>query len=195
MAAGDLTTLANVKGWFSPPLTTTSDDALLTRLITAASQFIQTWLNRQIAQQAYTETRDGNGGRKLVFANAPVTAVASLTIDGIAIPPAPNPTTAGFVFSPTMLYLQGTIPGPSRDIYVFSRGFQNVVVGYTAGYAATPPEIEQACIELVALRYKERDRIGQASKNLAGEVVSFAQKDMPADVQTMLAQYRRNFVP
>jgi hypothetical protein len=94
-----------------------------------------------------------------------------------------------------MLYLQGTIPGPSRDIYVFSRGFQNVVVGYTAGYAATPPEIEQACIELVALRYKERDRIGQASKNLAGEVVSFAQKDMPADVQTMLAQYRRNFVP
>lgn len=195
MAASDLTTLANVKGWLSPPLTTTADDALLQRLITAASQFIQTWLGRQIAQQSYTDTRDGNGGRKLVFANAPVSAVASLTIDGIAIPPAPNPTTAGFVFSPTMLYLQGTIPGPARDIHVFSRGFQNVVVAYTAGYAATPPEIEQACIALVGLRYKERDRIGQVSKNLAGEVVSFAQKDMPADVQTVLEQYRRSFAP
>ncbi len=195
MATGDLTTLANVKGWLSPPLTTTADDALLTRLITAASQFIQTWLGRQIAQQTYTETRDGNGGRKLVFANAPVSAVTSLTIDGIAIPPAPNPTTAGYVFSPTMLYLQGTIPGPSRDIYAFSRGFQNVVVNYSAGYPATPPETEQACIELAALRYRERDRVGQVSKNLAGEVVSFSQKDMPADVQTVLEQYRRSFVP
>ena len=57
-----------------------------------------------------------------------------------------------------------------------------MIVTYTAGYAATPPEIAQACIELVCLRYKERDRIGQVSKNLAGEVVAFSQKDMPADV-------------
>ena len=51
MAFGDLTTLADVKAWLQTgqsafPVT---DDALLTRLITAASQLIQTWLNRQIA--------------------------------------------------------------------------------------------------------------------------------------------------
>ncbi len=186
MAAGDLTTLANVKTWFSPPLTTTGDDALLIRLITAASQFIQSWLGRQIASQSYAEMRDGAGGRKLVFANAPVTAVTSLSVDGIAIPPASGPSAAGFVFSATTLYLQS---------YLFSPGCQNVAVAYTAGYAVTPPELEQACIELVALRYKERDRIGQVSKNLSGEVVSFTQKDMPADVQTVLQQYKRSFVP
>ena len=65
---------------------------------------------------------------------------------------------------------------------------------YSAGFAATPPEIEQACIELVTLRYKERDRIGQVSKNLAGEVVAFQQKDVPPDVATLLDQYR-NLVP
>ncbi len=186
MAAGDLTTLANVKGWFSPPLTTSGDDVLLARLITAASQFIQTWLNRQIASQSYTETRDGDGGCKLAFANVPVTAVASLSIDGLAVPPAPSPLAAGFAFSPTMLYLQG---------YCFTPGVQNVVVAYTAGYAATPPELEQACIELVALRYKERDRIGHVSKGVSGETVTFAQKDMPPDVATLLNQYRRNFAP
>jgi hypothetical protein len=186
MAAGDLTTLANVKSWLSPPLTTTSDDALLTRLVTAASQFIQTWLNRQIASASYAETRDGNGGRMLVFANAPVTAVASLTIDGIAVGAAPNPFAPGYVFSTSTLYLQG---------FRFIRGFQNIVLSYTAGFAATPPEIEQACIELVALRYRERDRIGQVSKTLAGEVVAFTQKDMPADVATILAQYQRSFSP
>ena len=186
MAAGDLTTLDNVKGWLSPPLASTGDDVLLTRLITAASQFIETWLNRQIASAAYTETRDGDGGQKLVFANAPVTAVSSLAIDGIAVSPAPDAAFPGYIFSPTMLYLRG---------WRFRRGYQNVAVSYSAGYAATPPEIEQACIELVVLRYKERDRIGQVSKNLAGEIVAFTQKDMPPDVQTLIDQYRRNFTP
>jgi hypothetical protein len=186
MAAGDLTTLDDVKNWLSPPLTSTGDDTLLTRLITAASQFIQTWLNRAVASQAYVETRDGDGGQRMVLANTPVTAVEALTIDGETVPLAIGRHSRGYVFSPTTLYLQG-----SR----FAPGFQNVTVSYTAGYASTPPEIEQACIELVALRYKERDRIGQISKNLAGEVVAFTQKDMPADVQTLIDQYRRNFTP
>ncbi len=186
MAAGDLTTLTNVKAWFSPPLTSTADDALLTRLVTAASQFIQTWLGRQTAVQTYTEVRDGTGGRLLAFANVPVTAVASLVIDGMPILPAADALSPGFLFSGSMLYLQG---------YRFTRGVQNVAVVYTAGFAATPPEIEQACIELVALRYKERDRIGHVSKSVSGETVSFLQKDMPPDVQTVLEQYRRGFTP
>src|SRR5487761_205916 len=181
MATGDLTTLDNVKAWFAPPLMTTSDDALLTRLVTAASAFIQTWLGRTIAQTSYSETRNGQGGTRLFLRNRPVVAVASLTVDGVAIAPASGPGQAGYLFDDSSVYLAG---------HAFTRGQQNVTVAYTAGYAATPPELEQACIALVALRYKERDRIGQVSKNLAGEVVSFAQKDMPADVQTLLDQYR-----
>lgn len=181
MATGDLTTLDNVKAWFAPPLTTTADDALLARLVTAASAFIQTWLGRTIAATSYSETRNGFGGTRLFLRHRPVVSVASLTIDGIDVPPAAGPGQPGYLFDDGSLYLAG---------YAFSRGGQNVTVAYTAGYAATPPEIEQACIELVALRYKERDRIGQVSKNLAGEVVAFTQKDMPADVQTLLDQYR-----
>ncbi len=115
-----------------------------------------------------------------------MTAIFSLTIDGIAIPASsPAPLGAGYLFDDSSIYLVG---------HVFRRGQQNVTVAYTAGYEATPPEIEQACIELVGLKYKERDRIGQVSKNLAGEVVAFSQKDMPASVQTLLDQYR-NQVP
>ena len=114
MAFGDLTTLADVKTWLQtsqsafPP----TDDALLSRLITAASQYVQTWLNRQIAQCDYIEVRDGTGGQRLQFARFPVCAVQSLTIDGIAIPPAPPSVpstvlTAGYVFSPTQLAIRG----------------------------------------------------------------------------------------
>jgi hypothetical protein len=189
MAYGDLTTLADVKAWLQtgqsafPP----TDDALLTRLVTAASEYIQTWLNRRIAVADYLEVRDGTGGQRLQFASFPVCAVLSLTIDGIAIPPAPYPSpstglTAGYVFSPTQLSLRG---------YYFTRQAQNVAFSYTAGYPATPPEIAQACIELVALRYRERTRIGEVSKAIGGgETVSYSQKDMSAPISTLLQQYR-----
>src|SRR5215471_19421183 len=90
MPSGDLTTLADVKAWLQTgqnPFPAT-DDALLTRLITAASGFIQNWLGRQVLSGDWIEIRDGDGGQRLVFANFPVTAVLSLSIDGLAIPPA-----------------------------------------------------------------------------------------------------------
>jgi hypothetical protein len=186
MAYGDLTTLADVKAWLQTgqnPFPAT-DDTLLQRLITAASQFIQSWLNRQIAAADWQELRDGTGGQLMVLANSPVAAVLSLTIDGLAIPPATTDGgfDAGYSFTPTELALRG---------YVFTRRPQNVIVTYTAGYALTPPDIAQACIELVCQRYRERSRIGEVSKALGGgETVSFSQKDMSEDVKTALLPYR-----
>jgi len=186
MAAGDLTTLANVKAWFAPPLTATADDLLLERLITAASGFIASWLGRTLLASDYSETRDGTGGVRLAFASTPVTAVASLAIDGVEVPPAPDALQPGYVFSSSQLYLRGR---------VFTRGSQNVSLAYTAGYAAIPAEVEQACIELVALRYRERERIGHVSKSLAGETVSFSQKDMSDDIKTTLLPYKSVVLP
>ena len=189
MAYGDLTTLTDVRAWLQtgqnifPP----TDDQLLTRLVTAASQYIQTWLNRRIALADYLETRDGTGGRRLEFGCFPVSAVSSLTIDGIEIPAASSPATntgvtPGYVFSTTQLVLRE---------YIFRRGAQNVTFSYTAGYATIPPEIAQACIELVALRYRERTRIGEVSKSVGGgETVTYSQKDMSASMLTLLQQYR-----
>ena len=184
MALGDLTTLAAVKAWLQtgqsafPP----TDDALFTNLITAASQYIQTWLNRQIALADYLEVRDGSGGRRMQFACFPVSAVLTLTIDGQDIPPATLDSVAGYSFSQTQLSVRGC---------TFGCGTQNVVIVYTAGYAVTPLEIAQACIELVALRYRERTRIGEVSKSLGGaETVTYSQKDLSDGIKTLLQQYR-----
>jgi hypothetical protein len=190
MTFGDLTTLDAVKAWLQTGQNAfpDTDDALLTGLITAASGFIQSWLGRQIAPSDYQEVRDGTGGQRIAFANFPVTAMLALTIDGLAIPPAPanggfgGGFTAGYVFTPTELALRG---------YVFTRRAQNVIVTYTAGYAATPPDVAQACIELVCQRYRERTHIGEAARALGGnETVSYAQQDMSPDVKLLLSQYR-----
>lgn len=60
-------------------------------------------------------------------------------------------------------------PGWGEDFGEWPRGFQNVLVHYTAGYASgsIPADLEQACIEVVADMYSEteRDR-GLASESL-----------------------------
>lgn len=183
MAAIDLTTLADVKTWLqiAPGAFPSVDDALIARLITAASQYIVTWLGRPIARADYRENRDGTGGRRLGFAVTPVVTVLSLTVDDVSVPPATNATGSGYAFTPSELFLCG---------YRLARGIGNIVVTYTAGFAEVPPDIGQACLELVALRYRERTRIGEVSKRIGTDTVAYSQKDMSPSIATLLQQYR-----
>jgi hypothetical protein len=203
MAFGDLTTLGDVKSWLQTGQNAfpTTDDALLTRLITAASQLIQTWLNRQIISQDWIEARDGLGNAlgpsdvRYQFAAFPVTAVSRVVVDGIVIPAIPTPAQSataavgamaaqsGYLFTPTQLVIRG---------YAVPRKAGCVSMQYTAGYAVPPADLSQACIELVALRYRERGRIGEVTKAIGGgQTVSYSQKDMSDSIKSLIQQYRR----
>src|SRR5204863_6987684 len=94
----DLTTLAHVKQWLGEQ--TTTNDALLARLITSLSAYIQAWLNREIASRVYVDTYEGWGAVVQPLRNGPVTAVSSVVINGTAIPATTdNPSDpAGFYF-------------------------------------------------------------------------------------------------
>lgn len=181
----DLTTLANVKGWLGITDTNTARDALLTRLITAASQFIETWLNRTVSGGVltYNAVRDGGGGVTFVPANTPLVSITSLRIDGETIPASTGVNVPGYVFNTHKVSLRGG--------YKFTRGVANVELDYTAGYTAVPGEVEQVCIEVVGARFKARDRIGISSKGLAGETISFIQNDLTRDMKATLMNYKK----
>jgi hypothetical protein len=178
----DLTSLANTKAWLT--LTGTADDDTLTRLISAVSYAIQNLINRQFAGVSYAETRNGNGRPAMFLSNGPVTAVASVTVDGATIPAKPSPTAAGYSFDDNIVYLDG---------YAFTQGNRNVVINYTAGYLAVPPDIEQAAIDIIAFQFRSRDRIGLASKVLSGETTSFL-RDIPPQTMRVLQQYQRTIL-
>jgi hypothetical protein len=159
----------------------TADDALLARLVSAASAAILGEIERDIFSQNYTEIRDGHGGQRLVLKNTPVTAVASVKVDGVSIPPAATGINTGYRFTTTAVTLNG---------YSFTRGLGNVEIAYTAGYAAAPQDLEQICIDLAALLYKERGRIGLESESL-GESTTTYVKDIPEKIRKALRGWKR----
>ena len=174
----DLTTTANVVEY----LGLTAMPSMFPRLVSAASAFIEQNLNRTFAVTQYSETRNGHGEQFVTFSDYPVTSVQSVVIDGVVIPPARDSLSPGYRFDATRLVLQG---------YRFNRGRLNVQLAYTAGYPTIPYEIEQACIELVAAKYKGRDRIGVSSKTINGEVISFTRSDLTEDLKSVLRAYQK----
>ncbi|MBY4799900.1 phage head-tail connector protein [Burkholderia cepacia] len=196
MANGDLTTLVNAKAWLNVPSNITADDTMLGRLITAASQFVQTYLNRTIASTTYSERYTGSGSNTLALPNYPITAVSSVAIRGVPIAASPDGVQVGYTFDERFLYLIGNVGFSS-----FPNGADGqfpkwpplgVLISYTAGFASTPPDIEQAVLELIGLKYAgDRTHFGQVSKTVNGEVVSFSMADMPASVKTLLNNYRK----
>jgi len=179
MATGDLTTLANAKAYI--PNAGTADDALLARMITGLSAFVVNWLNRNILTASYTETRDGYDTTRMMTLNYPITAVSAVTVNGSSIPLASGWPQNGYGFDSASIVLMG---------YSFPRGFRNVTLAYTAGFATVPADIEQAVLEVLALRYKQRDRVGYNSKSLAGETVAFTISDMEKSTITALRAYQ-----
>lgn len=199
-----LTALEDVKAWLAtgqaafPP----ADDAMLTRLITACSASIETWIGRPIGVATWDEIRNGLGGGRMQLAVTPIVSIVSLSINGLAVQAAPPLGSQGVVsvgfggfpygyaFSPNELIVRGSNAG-------FSRGHQNVLVRYTAGYAAVPSDIAQACIEMVVRKYRERTRIAERTRSLGGvetvtyETVMFGMQTIASDIQALLMQYRR----
>jgi hypothetical protein len=207
MAYGDLASLPDVRAWLKtdPKPYPATDDLLLARLITAASQLVQTWLNRPLSLAGWQETRDAlgcwGGDTKIVFGVQPVSAVLLVVVDGVTVPPipaaAPAPpgqsvpgffaSQAGYVFTPTALTIRG---------YWVPRKQACILLQYMAGFITVPTDIAQATIELVCRKYRERDRIGQRSKSIGGaetvayETTMFSLRDFKSDIQLLLQQYR-----
>lgn len=190
--ADSLAGLADVKTWLS--VTTNADDTLLTGLIAAGSAMILQYLNRpSILSRSISEKYSGVGGTRMVLRSWPVTAIASLSIDGVAVSAAASPTANGYLASD--LY-DGVGPGAICEIALnsaaFTRGRFNVAVTYTAGYAAVPSDVKQACVELCGEVYKYRPRIGEISRALpgGGGTATFSIVDLSPRVKMMLSSYR-----
>jgi len=153
----------------------TEEDVLLTRLISSASNFIESYCNRKFNLEEFTDYFNGNNGSYHVCQQWPVISVSSISSENATI---------------NLKVIDG------RSIYVkeiFPKGIMNCSMTYQAGYSILPEDLKQAIIELVSVAYKQKDNINLSSKNMGNETTSFIVKAMPDFVAIKLKQYRRVF--
>ena len=167
--------LQSAKRWLGLTTEQTDDDVFITSLLSSSSAFIESCCNRSFTVSEHVVELDGNGRSALMLPDYPIVSVESVEVNGRAV-------NKGFRAVDYLIVLNAD---------VFPKGLRNVKITYTAGFEAIPADLQHACMELVGLRYKERDRIGEQSKSLAGETVSFFIRDLSPTAQSVVNQYKR----
>lgn len=192
-------TTEKLKDWLK--ITVATDDTIIEELGEGVDQAFFDELGSDFVSQAYTtEKYDGNGQTKLWLRHRPITAVASLEINEVAVQAAADSISAGFLFDKDQLYIvQGTNVPVGSVLFTdrFPRGQQNISVTYTAGrtIALTPKSLISAHRKQVAHEYRERDRIGEKSKTLGPDQNITYNLDTWAPGVLQVLQRYKNVVP
>ena len=181
-----LTDLATVKLQLSIASGNTADDTYLGNLIAAVSAAISKYCNRNFLTASYTETYNGSGNGTLWLRNRPISAVASVNVNGTPAPARVTVNDGGYTFDQNKVYWPGGW---------FPEGAQNVVVSYTAGLpaisAAATPGLWQAAAEWVATEYQQRNHIDKKSDGIVQGGSTVYLGEMPWTVRAAVDPYRQ----
>jgi hypothetical protein len=189
MALGDLTTLDTALAWLH--LDNDENDTI-TRLISAISTQTQQFVSYAFASQGYDRFFNGRGSRSVSLPDSPITAVELVELWGRPVPPRAG-TIPGFVFDENRVMVDAP--------YVFDRAMQNVRIKYTAGYATTPADVEQAVLMWLKATLDTQENGANVSELRAGDhQIKYANTanigrgfivPMPVQVYAILQPYQR----
>ena len=178
----DLVSLAAAKAYLKIPENDPTEDALLTTLIAGLSAQITHYIGRGLVQQTYHELFNGSGKCVLWPKQYPIVSCLALLINDRAIPCAQTIHDRGFRLSQSAIYLQGAI---------FEKGFQNISVTYIAGQETLSPDITLACLMGIEKAFRNQEKQGALSQSLAGQSVTWPQKEFDDTMKTLLNPFRR----
>lgn len=158
------------------------DDAVVDRLILAASTFAEKLCMRKFTKQTHTQRYGGDNEDSFYLDQIPVVSITSITIRecGIdtAYSAATDPTLAAtFDFDPSTgkVWWRPEVGG------TFPEGPRNVTVVYEAGFAADSDEmamVREAVMEIAAIMYADEERgSGVTSEKLGDYSVGFESRN------------------
>lgn len=187
-----LATLSFAKKWLKiPDLETTLDD-MVELFINAASQDIEDYCNRKFKSQSHVEYHHGRHSNMILLDQFPVTSITELRIDADSVFTDPDTLIDSTSYAlgdykNTLILIDGS---------VFQKGYHNIRVTYTAGFATIPSNLQMACLWFVMWyhRMREGQNIGRASKSKDGESAQWAQV-APPYIMAVLNNYKKSEVP
>ena len=202
----DLTKLATVKTTLG--ITDSANDALISRLLNAASDYIESLTGRVFAQERITEIVPGFGGLYLELTRIPVKQIHSIVQDSSPIVDYELAKSdlklgriyrkAGWEWKPSSWWHLGEPPTP-----VPGQEEHSFAVDYTAGYVLPsfaaptvepilPSEIEQFAISLCSDWFASRKRDGTSQvSRLKIETLEFEFQNLSMNMKDELARFTR----
>lgn len=147
MALSDnaLTTVGNVKLWIALDPTDTSQDALIEELINIVSESVQTFIDRDLKKQNFTEHLNGTGNSLINVKNYPITVINEIKVNEIVLDSTDFELTSddakrGQIYREFGWNMKTTIVGLNFDP---GRQLRNINIDYDAGYVLpTVPQTE-----------------------------------------------------
>lgn len=181
----DLTTVALVREFLGD--SGSADADLLARLVSSVSARIESYCRRVFASTAYAdEYLDSAGFSILTLANRPVTAVSAVVEQGVTLTASEYRLEGG---AGQLVRLSGGL------VSYWAAGTRAVKVSYTAGYAATPKDVEDVATLEAAHAFQQSrhggGRLGLASSQIGpGSGVYLVGPWLPGSLE-VLRCYRR----
>ena len=150
----------------------------------------------------FTETYNGSGSDVLYLLNAPILAITSVTVNGVAFPASTAYGQAGYFVqsdSKSIALRSGAASGYPfvaqwgwRSGYKFARGRGNVQVVYQAGYAEVPPDILLLVLKQATVFLNKRLREDESSHMVPQSgTTAYRTWALSPEVKLMLQPYTR----
>jgi hypothetical protein len=118
-------------------------------LVTAVSRKIERYCRRTFALASYTEYHSGTGTSLLFLKHRPVTAITSVTVNGVAVTNTAND--AWTLDGEAGILTRGDGRGDPAFAIPWPIGTRNIVVVLTGGFDPIPDDVKEAC--LAEIRY------------------------------------------
>jgi hypothetical protein len=199
-AALDLTTVDAVIRYLGSPDMSDAEKINVQRCITSASTY---WLwacgknavdglSPFVQPVTFDETYDGSGTTRMFVRNTPLVSIATLQIDGVAIPPSTAFGVAGYLIDQSKKSI--TLRGGRRFNYCDVGS--NVRLVSQAGFDRTPFDVADKCNVMVAVNYRRRQWIDQSSQAMAqgAGTITFRDWELPPDVVSVMNNYSRTAI-
>lgn len=150
------------------------EDKLKQIILGAVSSYIRAYTNNDITLTKYTEIGKLDGQQFYSTSARNIKQILSISVDGTDLNSDKYKSYVDSIYFPNSNY----------------NPYQNIEINYIAGEEEIPEDIKFACIQIAAIRYNERSRIGIISQNNSGSSVSYDVSKFPAWILECLNTYR-----
>ena len=187
----NLITLAEAKAHLDIPDAETSEDDVLNRLIAEASAAIESYIDRKVIKQTYTEYQDGRNSNRILLRHYPADKPTEVRID----------YQSEFTDADTLLETdEYEVDQVGNELLLLHRiwpkGVRNIKVVYEAGLAvdiaSVPSDISGACLWVTEWFYELRKNRRLLNKSVGknNETTRY-RDDWPEWLHRQLDKYKR----